>query len=525
MSNRFENGFNKPVESSNAPEKVEKATLKGGESDSDLAWDSTPINTFDNLVNRPRKGIDTFDDLVGKGNNNNGIETFDDLRKENQKDEQDSGLEVILPGSMNGKGEVNGFIKKRFKTKEEAENARKSAMENVKNRSEKFSSEMMLKDEMFSSEEELLKAIEAESKAEKVDYFEIAKKIEKLDQREAEMLWIKIGDMARLQGIYGNFKQEGIDIFKAETDWELPYKKSDLSQEMIHERLGSNYGNIGGYYEGGEVFISNDEKIPNATKDSLAFMASGYGLGRKTEATVHETIHGFQDIDPKEIEAYFLKNKELEDKIRIVELESKISGKPPYDLAHLSYQKKKLKEGLEEKMAHLEFDSDEKIIDRKILSEIHAYMFSDPLKYIENIDNLKSFKKEDILDFYLEFPTKKICEDIIGIQRDSEDKEKKYRYDYMSGKKDQAYTAFQQIETLRMLGLNNLEIGQLTSKSKYNREKRYYDTLADKITELKEEKNIAKGDLDEMRSRFRLETMYKSLRVRNLSREILGLNQ
>lgn len=367
-------------------------------------------------------------------------------------------------------------------------------------------------------EDELLKAIEIEDKKGSANYFETVKKVEGLEQGEAELIWAEIGNKLKEMGVFTNLEQEGIDIFKSEKNWKAPYEIRDLSREMTHERLGSDYANIGGYYENGEVFISERDKNQDGTKDNLSRVASGLGIGGRAETLIHETYHGFQDISPNEIKSYKTEKSELEDKIKTVELESRILGKPPYDLTHLNHRKSKLEDGFAEKMKHPELDTEEKIIDRKILMEIHAHLFSDPLRYAAK---LKSCIKEDIENAYFEFPVKKIYEDIIGISRNTEDKNKIYRYDYMKGRNEQAFVAFRQIEALRTLGLNNLEIGQLISKSEYDKEKNYYKNLREKIVELREKNKMTKEELDSEIDKFRLSTIFKALKSRNLAKEII----
>lgn len=369
-------------------------------------------------------------------------------------------------------------------------------------------------------EEELLKAIEIEDKKESADYFDIVKKVEKLGQGEAELIWSEIGNKLKEIGVFTNLEQEGIDIFKSEKYWEAPYEVKNLSQEMTCERLGSDYKNIGGCYENGEVFISERDKNQDGVKDNLSRVASGLGLGGRVSTLIHETYHGFQDISPNEFNAYKTEKSELEDKIKAVELEAKITGKPAYDLIHLRYRKEKLEEDFNKKMSHTELDTEEKIIDRKILNEIHAYLFSDPLQYTAK---LKTYKKEDIINSYFDFPVKKI-HDIIGAKIDLEDKGRIYRYDYMEGKSEQAYIAFRQIEALRTLGLNNLEIGQLISSSEYDKEKGYYKNLREKIIELREANKMTKEDLNSAIDKFELDTILKALKARNLAKEILEKN-
>lgn len=74
-----EGEFSSPEPAAKSTEKVEKNTLKGGESDSGLSWEPKPINTFDDIHNEPKQGISTFDDIRNKKDKNE-IKTFDDLR-------------------------------------------------------------------------------------------------------------------------------------------------------------------------------------------------------------------------------------------------------------------------------------------------------------------------------------------------------------------------------------------------------------------------------------------------------------
>lgn len=362
--------------------------------------------------------------------------------------------------------------------------------------------------------EDLLKDIKIEDRERPAGFFEVAKRIESLDSKKAEMIWTEIGEALKKIGVFDNLEQEGIEIFKPEKDWESPYKIIDLSQEIIKERLNSDYKNIGGFYENGEVFINNDNGARDNLKDSIAFVASGGGIGRKADVLIHETYHGFQDADPEKLKEYQIKKKELEDKIKAVDLESKITGKPAYGRVNLAYQLKLL----EEEIKHPELDSEERIIDRSILNEIHAHMFADPLKYANKI---KSYDKKGINEAYLDFPIVRIQQDMIGLKREKEDNEKIYRYDYMKGKEDQAYMAFFQVEKLRTLGLNNLEIGKLISTDEFDKDKKRYKNLSNKIQELREKRGISKEELDKMIENFRQETVLKALKARNVTKEIL----
>lgn len=205
------------------------------------------------------------------------------------------------------------------------------------------------------------------------------------------------------------------------------------------------------------------------------------------------------------------------DKIKAAELTSKITGKPAYELTNLRYQK----EQLEKKRNHPELDSEEKINDRKILMEIHAHLCEDPLLYGKPI---KSYSKEDVIDAYYDFPIRRIHESMIGIRKD-EDRQKTFRYTYIEGKEDQAYMAFRQVEALRALGLNNLEIGRIIAVDEYDHEKKHYKKMRDKIRELREERKMQPDGLDRMIERFRLEIVYKAIKARNIAKEILEKHQ
>ena len=201
--------------------------------------------------------------------------------------------------------------------------------------------------------------------------------------------------------------------------------------------------------------------------------------------------------------------------MKAVELESKITGKPAYDLVNLRYRL----EELEGKASHPELDSEEKIADRETLMEIHAYSCSDPLayiKYIKSTGEIKAYSKEKIVNAYFEFPLRTIYEDIIG--REDEDKEKIFRYKI---KKEQALTAFSQIEVLIVLGLNNFEIGQIIAADEYDHEKKHYKKSLERKRELMTEKEITPEKLNAMVLRFRLETVHKAIKARNIAKEIL----
>lgn len=421
------------------------------------------------------------------------------------------GFDIVMPGLLDKKeGLIVGTSKIHCENREEAEEKVRSSKENIRIQFEQSS----LEKREPTSEEDLLRAIEAEDNVEKINYFEIREKIEALDQEKAERAWLEVGEELKKIGVFENLKQEGIDIFEQEEKWTCPYPVDHLSQEDIQKEFGWDYCNIGGFYKDGRIGVEESGDIPNAVKDNLAFLAAGYGLGRKADTFIHETYHGFQDIDPEEAKQYRSRIDELKDKIKIAEMEAEIKNRPAYNAVPLRDQLGRLEKEMKEHTSKFkQGGSEEDIVNHHILAEAHSHMFADPLKYI---DKIKSYTKEEINNAYLNIPVKRIHgmiskEEVQGV----------FKYDYMKGKENRAHMAFRQIEALRALGMNNLEIGRIISEDKWDTEKEKFKKLRTTLIELMDEKEINSEGLNEMTERFRLKTVYEALKAQNITKDIL----
>lgn len=175
------------------------------------------------------------------------------------------GFNAVLPGLIDKKSEdIVGTSIQRFETREEAEQAIEK-----------------------SKVDRLLEFIESEDLKEKLGYFDVKEKTDKLSPKEAESIWGEIGRKLKEAGIFNNLEQEGIDIFGAERDWKFPYPVDFLSEEDIQQRLGSEYKNIGGFYKHGRVAINQRFMSTNVARDIITCVASGGGLG-DVRTLIHE---------------------------------------------------------------------------------------------------------------------------------------------------------------------------------------------------------------------------------------------
>jgi hypothetical protein len=368
------------------------------------------------------------------------------------------------------------------------------------------------------TDEELTNRTAFEGSKDIPKYFDIKEKIDLLDDREAESLWQSVGETLRAEGILVNHRSEGIDVLSPESNWITPYPVIKSKEQEIQHQLESEYKNIGGYYDKGNVFLNEKFTKNNSAKDNLSFLVAGYGLGEMTETVLHETYHGFQNISPQEVRSFNNEIRKLEDSIKAAELEDKIKGKSSTKPISLRSKLIELKKVFEKRCEDSKPESLEELIDRHLLQEVHSHMFADPLKYIAD---LKNFSKDEILSTYFDMPVKRINEVMVGVKREKEDSNSTYRYDYIKGKEEQAYRAFSQIEALRALGINNSEIGQIISRDKYDSEKGHYVELRKRLTELRQEKGISTEDLDKVIESFRLQTVHNALRARNIAIEAI----
>jgi hypothetical protein len=369
--------------------------------------------------------------------------------------------------------------------------------------------------------DDLLSEIEAENQREALDYFDAMRQLENLDQEQLEQMWAEVGDKFKEIGIFTNHSEEGIDIFRERSEWASPYPISRLSMEEMQSKLNSDHVNIGGLYEDGNVYIQdrNDGKERNSAKENLASLAAGYGLGEEADTFIHEIYHGFQDLDPEVVKQYQIEVSELQDKIKAVELEAKIKNEPPYKRVGLLHElREKKKELLESRNQNGPKTKDE-AANRAIVKEIHSHMFSDPTRYRGKID---SYTDESVTNAYLEMPVKRIHEKMLGTDRDSEDKDEIIRYDYMEGKENIAYKAFNQIQALRALGMNNLEIGRIISEDEFDEEEGSYMKLQEAMFQRREELGINRDQHMKIIKRYKISTILNAIRARNAVQDLLS---
>jgi hypothetical protein len=369
--------------------------------------------------------------------------------------------------------------------------------------------------------DDLLKEIEAENQRDAPRYFEVLRKLENLDQKQVEQIWAEVGDKFKENGIFTNHSAEGIDIFSEKSEWTSPYPINRLSQEEIQANFKREFVNIGGFYRDGNIFLHEepDSQQREPTRDNLASLAAGYGLGEESDTFIHEIYHGFQDLDPEEVKKYQTETSEIKDKIKAIELEAKIKGQPAYKAVPLRGQLERMKKSLMELKNQRGPQSKDQLSDHAILKEIHSHMFSDPTRYRGEI---KSYTEKGVGSAYTEMPIRRLYEKMIGTDRDNEDKKKICRYDYMEGKEDQAFTAFNQIGALRALGMNNLEIGRIISEDEYNSENGYYKKLQETIFQQRKQLGIDRDQHLKIIKRFQLSTIHKALKARNIVQDSLS---
>ncbi len=362
---------------------------------------------------------------------------------------------------------------------------------------------------------DLLQAIEAENQNEALDYFETRRKLESLDETQVERMWAEVGDRLKENGIFTNHAEEGIDVFSRKSEWTSPYPVNRLSQEEIHANFKKKYANISGFYEGGVVFINEaaNAKRQTPARENLASLAAGYGLGEETDTFIHEIYHGFQDLDPEEVKKYQEEVRRITDQIKAIEIEAQIKGQYGYEAIPLRGQLIRMREALMGTRKDRSSHTDDQLADDAIAQEMHAHMFSDPTRYRGKIE---SYTEEGVVNAYMEMPIRRVYEKMIGTRRDTEDTERTYRYDYMKGKEDQAFMAFQQIEGLRALGMNNLEIGRIIAEDEYDSEQGYYKKLQEAIFQQREKLGIDRDQHLKIVKRFRLDTIHKALQARNI---------
>lgn len=367
---------------------------------------------------------------------------------------------------------------------------------------------------------DVLKEIEIENQREGLDYFDVMHQLENLDQEQVEQIWAEVGDRFKEIGLFTNHSEEGIDVFRKESEWVSPFPVKRLSQEEVQANFNRKYCNIAGFYKNGNVYIKEDanrEKSP--ARENLASLAAGYGLGAETDTFIHEIYHGFQDLEPEDVKQLQIEISELQDKIKAVELEAEISGKPPYAAVGLWAQLREMKKELLELRNQHGPQTQKEAENLAIVQEIHSHMFSDPTRYKGKIE---SYSEDDIDAAYFEMPIRRLHERMLGIDRENEDKDKIIRYDYVKGKEDQAFMAMKQIEALRALGMNNLEIGKIISGDKFDDEKGSYINLQEAMFQRREELGIDREQHLKIIKRFRLTTIHKALKARNTVQDLLS---
>lgn len=367
---------------------------------------------------------------------------------------------------------------------------------------------------------DLLNEIEAENQRESLDYFDVMHQLENLDQEQVEQIWAEVDERLKEIGIFTNHSEEGIDIFRERSEWASPYPISRLSQEEIQSNFDSEYVNIGGFYRDGVVY-TNERDCPEeeTTRKNLASMATGHGLGAEADTFIHEIYHGFQDLDPEVVKQYQIEISELQDRIKAIELEADIKNEPHYAAVglwdDLRYKKKELLESRNQNRPKTENEA----ANRAIVQEIHSHMFSDPTRYRGEID---LYTDEGVTNAYLEMPIKRIHEKMLGTDRDNEDKDEIIRYDYMKGKENIAYKAFNQIQALRALGMNNLEIGRIISEDEFDEEEGSYIKLQEAMFERREELGIDREQHLKIIKRYKISTILNAIRARNAVQDLLS---
>lgn len=365
------------------------------------------------------------------------------------------------------------------------------------------------------SKETLLQVIGDENKKETLDYFDVKAKLEKLAPAEVKELWARTVDTLKRVGMFDHLSEEGIDIFDLGS-YRLPYPLDFLTKEQIQEKFNIKAENIGGFYRDGRVTVSYESEDHHLKDiiESIASLASGNGLGGKMETIVHETYHGFQDIDPKEAMDTWQQISRLEGEIKIEELRAKIQDVPAYKVANLRARIEELKDNLKNKSAtnKKQSQSDEVYEDAMLLREVHANLFSNPLKRLRHI---KSSSEADVINAYYDTPIRELHERMLGVKREDEDKEHIIRYDYIKQHEDRAIVAFRQIEMLRALGLNNLEIGRVISEDSWDETEGLYRGLRAKIKEVREFLGIGSEELSQKTARYQLELVFRTLKTRN----------
>ena len=192
------------------------------------------------------------------------------------------------------------------------------------------------------------------------------KNLEKVNLNDSQRMWEEVLSSLRNSDLFATHSSEGLSVVQAEdSKITTPLPVETISRERIDRALDKKTETISsvnesvakkvalrGFYLDGKIhLIENPDEIP-MSKDNLANLAAGKGIGSRAKFIAHETYHGFQD-----------------------------SGK-------------------EEEL------SDEKLTDRKILKEMHAHLFSDPSEY--TLSGIKT--REDLSKKYSEFVLKKYRE-------------------------------------------------------------------------------------------------------------------
>jgi hypothetical protein len=368
--------------------------------------------------------------------------------------------------------------------------------------------------------DDLLSEIEAENQVEALGYFDVMHQLENLDQEQVERLWAEVGERLKEIGIFTNHEEEGIDVFGEKSEWVSPYPVSRLSQEEIQSNFDSEYVNIGGFYRDGVVYTNEHGYSEEDTaRKNLSSMAAGYGLGEEADTFIHEIYHGFQDLDPEVVKQFQIEISELQDKIKAIELEAKINNKPPYAAVGLWSQLKQKKKALLESRSQSRPKTEDEAANRSIAREIHSHMFSDPTRYKGEIE---SYTEEGVTSAYLEMPIRRIHEKMLGTERENENKDEIIRYDYMEGKENIAYKAFNQIQALRALGVNNLEIGRILSEDEFDEEEGSFMKLQEAMFERREELGIDRDQHLKIIKRFKISTILNALKARNAVQDQLS---
>lgn len=358
------------------------------------------------------------------------------------------------------------------------------------------------------SQEQMIAFINSEGGSDTRQYFEVKKVVDKMPVDKLEPLWMGIGQELKDKNIF-NSTDEGIDIFQPEGSWVVPYRadlmsQDDLSADFQRRTQISDYdgegGKVHGYYSGSEAKISATKKEKGElTRSSVTSLAGGTGLGKEADTLIHESFHGFQDIDPMDAQKKTLKMLELQENIKDETEKEKRTGRMSIKPAQYREEYLELQKHL-----HGEMVSRKVYQDRTIAYEVHSYLFSDPLSFVPTKTGTKEEIRESLYN--------KVVLTVADICK---------RYD-AEGKDRQATMAFKQIEALRSLGVSNLEIGKVLRDDEYDEENGRYVKLQERIFAEREARHLTREKHLALIDQYETELAYKSVLARKIAMEKLS---